>query len=105
MEFNRKAVSDSTIEEDLEKQLELYRSSNIGGVYTVRMDEQFTLLYGNDLYLKVHEFEAEEIIGKSCATFIHPNDIDYVHQVLANAKKNNLKSVQWEMRIITGKKN
>lgn len=86
-------------------ELDLYRASNIGGVYTVRMDEQFTLLYGNDLYFQVHEFEPEELIGKSCAAFIHPEDLSHVRSVLTRARENNVKSVQWEMRIITGKKN
>lgn len=91
-------------EEDLKRQIKLYRASSLGGVYTVAMDENFTLLYGNDLYFQVHEFEPEELLGKSCATFIHPQDFDYVHYVLASAKENNIESTQWEMRIITGKK-
>ncbi len=85
-------------------ELDLYRASHIGGVYTVRMDEQFTLLYGNDLYFQVHEFEPEELVGKSCGIFIHPQDLPHVHEVLSHAQKNHIKNVEWEMRIITGKK-
>ncbi|MBC8530318.1 hybrid sensor histidine kinase/response regulator [Gehongia tenuis] len=86
-------------------ELDLYRASNIGGVYTVRMDDEFTLLYGNDLYFQIHEFEPEDLIGKSCGIFIHPEDLSHVHSVLSRAREDNIKSVQWEMRIITGKNN
>ncbi|SDY03264.1 response regulator [Eubacterium barkeri] len=89
---------------ELNKQLQLYRSSNIGGVYSVRMDEDFTLLYANDLYFQVHEYEPEEMLGKSCALFIHPLDFPYVQQVLSEAREKKQKNVEWEMRIITGKK-
>lgn len=94
-----------TLSEFKQYELDLYRASNIGGVYTVRMDEQFTLLYGNDLFFRVHEFEPEELLGKSCGIFIHPQDLAHVHSVLANAQEHNVKHVEWEMRIITGKKN
>lgn len=86
-------------------ELDLYRASNIGGVYTVRMDDAFTLLYGNDLYFQIHEFEPEDLIGKSCGIFIHPEDLPHVHSVLSRAQEDNIKNTQWEMRIITGKKN
>ncbi len=90
---------------DFQYQLDLYRASNIGGVYTIRMDEQFTLLYGNDLYFKVHEYAPEELLGKSCALFIHPQDLGYVRQVLSHAWEQRIKNVELETRIITGKKN
>lgn len=83
-------------------ELDLYRASNIGGVYTVRMDEQLTLLYGNDLYFKVHDYAPEALLGKSCAMFIHPQDLSQVHAVLDRARTAHVKTAEWEMRIITG---
>ena len=88
--------------DDRQYQLELYRASSLGGVYTVRMDEQFTLLYGNDLYFKMHGYKPEELLNKSCAIFIHPEDIASVHAVLTEAKQDGRKNAEWEMRIITG---
>ncbi|MEA5020378.1 MAG: PAS domain S-box protein [Gordonibacter sp.] len=86
-------------------ELDLYRSSRLGGVYTVLMDEQFTLIYGNDLYFQVHEFEPEELLGQSCTIFIHPEDLGHVRDVLDRTRELGLKNAEWEMRIITGKKN
>lgn len=103
--LEEKLDQDSKTILELSKQLQLYRSSNIGGVYSVRMDEELTLIYANDLYLQVHEFEPEEMLGKSCTLFIHPQDLGYVQQVLSEARKKKQKNVEWEMRIITGKKN
>lgn len=87
------------------QELDLYRSSRLGGVYTVLMDDQFTLIYGNDLYFQLHEFDPEELLGKSCTIFIHPQDLDHVRDVLNRTRELGLKNAEWEMRIITGKKN
>ena len=38
-------------------ELELYRSSQLGGVFSVAIDEHFTLLYGNDKYYNLHGLE------------------------------------------------
>ncbi|MEG1206607.1 MAG: response regulator [Angelakisella sp.] len=102
---NQSEITKQAFINEFQYQLDLYRASNIGGVYTVRMDDQFTLLYGNDLYFQLHEFEPKDLLGKSCGIFIHPKDLEHVHSVLANARKENIKNVEWEMRIITGKKN
>ncbi|MDD3164344.1 MAG: response regulator [Oscillospiraceae bacterium] len=88
--------------DDLKYELELYRASNIGGVYTVRMDEQLTLLYGNDLYFQMQGYAPEDLLGKSCSSFILPEDLPRVRAVLADAAAHHKKSAAWEMRIKTG---
>ena len=88
--------------DDKKYQLELYRASGLGGVYTIRMDEEFTLLYGNDLYFQLHGYKPEELLGKSCGIFIHPDDLATVEGVISMARKNNKKTAEWEMRIRTG---
>lgn len=87
--------------DDFQYQLDLYRASNLGGVYTVRMDEQFTLLYGNDLYFTMQGYTPEQLLGKSCAIFIVPEDLPKVHAALDYATKHNENSAEWEMRIKT----
>ena len=82
-------------------QLELYRSSSIGGVFTLRLDEQLTLLYGNDLYFNLHEYKPSELIGKSCAEFLHPKDFQKVKDALLSAKSYHLNNAVFETRIIT----
>ncbi|UDN61337.1 PAS domain-containing hybrid sensor histidine kinase/response regulator [Clostridioides sp. ES-W-0016-02] len=88
--------------DDSQYQLELYRSSSLGGVYTVKMDDKFTLLYGNDLYFQLHGYQKEKLLNKSCTIFIHPEDLKNVQEALFKAKKANSKTAEWEMRILTG---
>lgn len=91
----------NSLSEDERYQLELYRASGLGGVCTLRMDEPLTLLYGNDLFFKLHGCKPEEMLGKSCVTFIHPDDRAYVTALLRKAMRNAQNTVEWEMRIIT----
>ena len=51
----------------------------------------------------MHEYEPQQLIGKSCALFIHPEDLPRVRKIFDNAKKKHLNHAEWEMRIITGK--
>ncbi|MEG0894394.1 MAG: response regulator [Oscillospiraceae bacterium] len=87
--------------DDNKYQLELYRASSLGGVYTVRMDEQLTLLYGNDRYFQLHGYEPEELLNKSCALYFHPDDFLEVKKAFMTALRNNQKTVYVEKRIIT----
>ena len=41
--------------EELEKQVYLYRAAERGGVFTVRVDTGFTLVYGNDIFYQILE--------------------------------------------------
>ena len=68
-------------------QLELYRSVGLCGVYTIRFDAHLTLLYGNDLYFNLYEYEPEEMLQKSCEQFIHPDDFLMVHNLLKHTKE------------------
>lgn len=97
---------DITKEKELMEQLALYRASSYGGVFTVKMDKDFTLVYGNDIYYQIHEYTKEgmeQIIGNACIQYIHPDDRKHIAEVLEQALANNRKTFSWEMRIITGK--
>lgn len=82
-------------------QLELYRSVGLCGVYTIRFDAHLTLLYGNDLYFNLYEYEPEEMLQKSCEQFIHPDDFLMVHNLLKHTKEKKEKFFEFKSRIIT----
>lgn len=97
---------DITREKELMEQLALYRASGYGGVFTAKMDKNFTLVYGNDIYYEIHEYTKEEMerkIGNACIQYIHPDDRKHTAEVLEQALANNAKTFSWETRIITGK--
>lgn len=61
---------DMTEQVALRNQLELYRAALRGGAFLVRIDEEFTLLYGNDIFYSVHGYTQEsmaERLDNKCA--------------------------------------
>lgn len=98
---NPETNTNSFFAADLQHQLDLYRSSGLGGLCTVRMDDQLTLLYGNDLYFEIQGYEPEELLNKSCSIFIHPADFPLVKEALEEARCQNKKSTKWEMRVFS----
>ncbi|MDD4850018.1 MAG: response regulator, partial [Gemmiger sp.] len=94
-------AANSPAQEDLQRQLELYRTASLGGVYTARLDEQFTLLYGNDLYFALFGYPPEEMLGKSCTKSILPEDLPTVAAAVSSAQAAHRPGAAWEMRIKT----
>lgn len=99
---------DITERAELKQQLKLYRTSNLSGVFSVVVDEHFTLLYGNDKYYQMHEYTKEsmqERIQNHCAKYVHPDDLGMVKKVIDDTIANGESSAQWVMRVITGNDN
>ncbi|SHK21320.1 response regulator [Hespellia stercorisuis] len=89
-------------------ELELYRASRIGGVFTVAVDEYFTLLYGNDKYYNIHEYTKESMadrIHNHCSEYVHPEDLPMVIQTVNDTLAAGNDYAEWVMRVITGKGN
>lgn len=79
-----------------------------GGVFSVALDDDLTLLYGNDKYYQMHEYTKEsmaEKIGNRCAAYVHPDDLAMVKRTLFDALTSAKHEAVWEMRIVTGKRN
>lgn len=95
---------DMTEQVALRNQLELYRAASRGGAFLVRIDEEFTLLYGNDIFYSVHGYTQEsmaERLDNKCARYVHPDDLPGVRRVIDEARSAGETTVQWEMRVIT----
>ena len=105
-------MSDDTVKarqtEDYESQLALYRTMQNAGVFRVRVDANFTLLYGNDRYYQIHEYTAEGMLsrlGNHCSGYVHPDDLAAVQDTIQKAIAERAKYTYWVMRVITGKGN
>ena len=91
----------SDLSKDERYQLELYRSASLEGVCTLLLDNELTFVYGNDLFYKLHGCTGkDDMTGRACMDFIHPDDRERVKNKLAAAIKNGDSVVEWEMRII-----
>ncbi|MEG1774313.1 MAG: PAS domain-containing protein, partial [Oscillospiraceae bacterium] len=93
---------------ELRNQLNLYRSAARGGAFVVRIDEDFTLLYGNDIFYDVYGYpkpskaEEPDRVQTKCVNYIHPDDLPYVRQLVHDSVAAGKTTLQWEMRIVTG---
>ncbi|MDD3401815.1 MAG: response regulator [Hespellia sp.] len=89
-------------------ELELYRASRLGGVFTVVVDEYLTLLYGNDKYYNIHEYTKESMAActhNHCREYVHPDDLPVVMQTINDTLTAGNDYAEWDMRVITGKGN
>ncbi|MDD3253082.1 MAG: response regulator [Lachnospiraceae bacterium] len=92
-------------EEECRHELELYRASRLGGVFTVVVDEYFTLLYGNDKYFHMHGYTKESMAARlhnHCVEYVHPEDLPAVMQTINDTLAAGRDYAEWVMRVITG---
>ncbi|MEA5020380.1 MAG: ATP-binding protein [Gordonibacter sp.] len=89
-----------------EEILEIFCLAAGGSAFSVRMDDDFTLLYGDDSYYRMHEYTKESILKRienKCVRYIHPDDVEHVRSHCTASVEAQEKRIEWEMRIITGK--
>ena len=89
----------------LAMELALYRTMAHGGVFSVKLDSDLTLLYANDRFFEMHEYTREEFKKKlksKTSGYIHPADLSLVRRTLDKALHAGQPSVTLTMRIITG---
>ncbi|MEG1972433.1 MAG: PAS domain-containing protein, partial [Oscillospiraceae bacterium] len=93
---------------DLEKQVDLYRSRDIGGAFSVALDDDFTLLYGNDKFYKILEYTPEEMLKiahNKCRLQVFSEDYAMVKRTMEHGAASEENYAEWIMRIISGKNN
>ena len=102
-------VTDVTAHErqvhEYETQLMLYRTHEKAGVFRVCMDDDFTLLYGNDRYYEMLGYTAESMLsqlGNKCIRYIHPDDVAFVRSTIQKAIDEHKSHARWVMRVISG---
>ncbi|BFL45748.1 diguanylate cyclase [Lactonifactor longoviformis] len=104
MEHRSLQTADSGQEEQ-DNQLALYRKASRGGTFQVRMDENYTLFYGNDIYYQIMGYtkqEMKERLGNQCRRNIYPGDVNRVEDLIRRASYSGQHVLEWEMRIVTG---
>lgn len=73
-----------------------------GGVCKVKLDSDFTLLYGNDEFYKIYGYSKEEMkieLGDRLITVIDEEDIGHISEVVESAYANHEKTFEFEKRI------
>ena len=93
--------------EELEKQVYLYRAAERGGVFTVRVDTGFTLVYGNDIFYQILEETKENvtrIAHNKMSFYVHPEDFSVPENAVSASLKAKDMRTEWQMRIVTGKR-
>ncbi len=88
--------------------MNIFCDATDSGAFSVLMDDEFTMLYGDDKYYEIYEYTREGMADKlnnKCINYIYPEDIPAVRKYCNYASNSEKKRVQWEMRVITGKGN
>lgn len=79
--------------------------NSVVGIFKVRMDKEFTVLYGNDRYYNMHGYSSRDDmragIELKAIRYIHPLHIKNVGLVLQKALAAGKKQQKFEMQIIT----
>lgn len=73
-----------------------------GGVCKVRLDDDFTLLYGNDEFYRIYGYSKEEMtieLGNRLIAVIDEGDIEHIGEVVGNAYANQDKTFEFEKHI------
>ncbi len=99
---------DHYYKENFEEILDIFCIAAEGGAFSVRMDENFTLLYGNDSYYNIHEYTRDGMlreIENKCVRYVHPDDLEGVRNYCRRSVEQGKTRVEWEMRVITGRGN
>lgn len=91
---------------ELQQQLKLYRSTELSGVFSVIINEYFTLAYGNDKYYRIHEYTKASMLKRiqnHCIEYVHPEDRAMVKETVAKALEKGDVYIKWVMRVVTGR--
>lgn len=95
---------DITEKVQLQQNIKTITDNIPGGVYKLKFDEDFTMIYGNDGFYKLYGYTPEEmkiLLGNKLIAVTFPEDISKVKAILKNAFENKLKNFEFEKRITT----
>lgn len=96
------SVLDISDNRDLQTQIELYRSSDLGGVFKVSLEHNYEVLYANDFLLSLYECEEVDLLHKNVLQYVYPEDLERVKLILRTAQnKGDSDNISWQMRIVT----
>lgn len=96
-------VTDITETKKINEDLRLLASNIPGGVCTVRMDDDFTLLYGNEGFYQLYGYTPQEMsleFGNRLIAVIHPEDVARVYDSIERAYESGESSFEFEKRVI-----
>ncbi len=96
---------DITDQVEAKNELSFIAQSRLGGIFTARMDEGFTLLYANDFYYQLHGYTEQEFANQfqnKTALLVHPDDIEAVSAQVERAIRERQETLSLEYRVRRG---
>ncbi len=96
---------DITDQVEAKNELSFIAQSRLGGIFTARMDEGFTLLYANPFYYQLHGYTEQEFANKfhnKTALLVHPDDIEEVSAQIERAILERKETLSLEYRVRRG---
>ena len=89
----------------ISRELDLYRTLNNSGVFSMRVDDDFTLLYGNDRYYSITGYTREtmaERLQDKCRFQIHPDGMEATCDAIRSAVLSGRRNVTLTIKILAG---
>ncbi|MEG1914667.1 MAG: response regulator [Acidaminococcaceae bacterium] len=89
----------------LKEDLQLYEVAGRGGVFIIQLNEDFTLLYGNENYYNICGYSVagmKERINNRGVECVYKDDLPRVRKLCADGLATGKKNIEWEMRMQTG---
>lgn len=92
---------------ELKNQLKIYKETSDGGVFVVNTDDEFTLLYANDIYYQICEHTKDTMMKEfenKSINCIYQDDIKKVRSKIEEAINTDKIRISFELRIVTKNK-
>ncbi|MDO5562289.1 MAG: diguanylate cyclase, partial [Synergistaceae bacterium] len=89
----------------LSRELDIYRTLNNSGVFSVRIDEDYTLLYGNDRFYSIIGYTREsmaERLNNKCSLYFHNDSLTATREVINSAISSGRNGETLTVKIISG---
>lgn len=87
------------------RELSLYRTLSEIGVFSVLMDDDLTLIYGNDHFYSIIGYSRDEMkerLGGKCSRYIHPDSLEATRSRVKNDILSGRRYDKWTIKVITG---
>ena len=96
---------DKRLEFDTRRQLALYRALDKVGIFTAKLDDSLTLVYGSESFYAMLGMSREglaESVGNRCAELIFPDELAAVNEAIQAAFDAGERGVSGELRVRAG---
>lgn len=79
--------------------------SKLVGIFKIRIDDDFTVIYGNEYYYKLHGYQDREemecVLGLKAARYVHPDYLEALRHDINKALASGASNHRFEMMVVT----